>query len=157
MSPRFDGPIVSADHPSLDDDIERFAQRLRAERRYLGPSASANPKPGRALIDGVCNVGDGIRVAALDGTDVIGLARVDPSGQVLIAVDPDRRGAGVGTAMAAELVRRARVAGHTRLVLHSSRRSRAATALGRAMGFTVVEQERGRVDLILHLRRTRSA
>jgi GNAT superfamily N-acetyltransferase len=151
MAVRFAGSVVSADHPSLDDEVERFAARLHAERRYFGPSASANPKPPRSLIEGVRQRGHGISVAALVGNDVIGLARVDARGDVLVAVDAEHRGAGAGTAMCAELVRRARAAGVTRLVLRGSRRSHAVAALGRTMGCSVIDQGRGRVDLILHL------
>lgn len=154
MSEHFQGAVVSADHPSLDDDVAAFAAALRAEPRYFGPRSSANPKPTRSLIDRVCSRGDGVAVAALDEGAVVGLARVDDAGEVLIAVRPDQRGTGVGTALAATLVERARAAGYTRLVLRSSRRSRAATALGRTMGFTVVDVGRGRVELFLDLDRT---
>ena len=150
-SARFEGPVVSADHPSLDDLVDRFAARLRAEPRRFGTVAGANPKPTRSLVERICRRGDGLRVAALDDGDVVGLARVDASGEVWIAVVPEHRGTGIGTAMAVELVRRARAVGYTGLVLRSSRRSRAAVALGRAMGFTVVDRGRGRIDLVLDL------
>ena len=151
MPETFQGHVVSADHPSVDDEVARFAATLRAEPRWFGPSAVANPKPPRSLVDRLCRSGDGLRVAAIEDGEVVGLARVDAAGEVLIAVIPGRRGSGIGTALGAELVRRARLAGCTRLVLRSSRRSRAVGALGRAMGFTTVDVGRGRIDLILDL------
>jgi GNAT superfamily N-acetyltransferase len=70
---------------------------------------------------------------------------------VWVVVGADHRGRGVGTALAAAVVARSRALGYTRLVMRSSRRSRAALAMGASMGFTVVDLGRGRVDLILDL------
>jgi hypothetical protein len=49
------------------------------------------------------------------------------------------------------MVDRARSEGCRRLVLRSSRRSRAAVALARSMGFVVVDVGLGRIELILDL------
>ena len=143
--------IVAADHPSLDGDVARFADALRAETRYFGPAASANPKPFPSLVERLCSRQGGFRIAARRGAELIGMAGVDDHGNVLIAVAEQERGRGVGTVLARAVVERARAHGVTRLVLRSSRRSRAATALGRAMGFAVVDHGRGRIDLILDL------
>jgi GNAT superfamily N-acetyltransferase len=143
--------IVAVDHPSLADDIEHFVAAARAEPRRCGPSAAANPKPSRALLAEVSAPGPGFRVAAvLDGL-VVAIARVDHRGEVWVVVGADHRGRGVGTALAAAVVARSRALGYTRLVMRSSRRSRAALAMGASMGFTVVDLGRGRVDLILDL------
>ncbi len=143
--------IVAADHPSLDGAVARFAGALRAETRYFGPTAAANPKPFPSLVERLSSHHGGFRIAAKLGADVIGMAGVDDHGDVLIAVAESERGRGVGTVLARAVVERARALGFTRLVLRSSRRSRAATALGAAMGFAVVDQGRGRIDLILDL------
>lgn len=148
--------IVAADHPSLDGAVGRFLDELRREPRFSGPSSSANPKPFPSLVDGLSSAGApdptaGFRLAALDGARVVGLARVDPTGQMLVAVAPDRRGDGVGTHLARHVVDRSRAVGFTRLCLRSSRRSRAATSLATAMGFMVIERGPGRVDLVLDL------
>jgi GNAT superfamily N-acetyltransferase len=143
--------VVAADHPSLTAEIERFVMDVRAESRFLGPTAAAAPKPGRTLLARLSEPGPGVRVAGtLDGR-VLGLARVDHRGELWVAVTAEHRGRGVGTAIAAELISRCRTLGYTRLVMRSSRRSRAALALGASMGFTVVDLGRGRVDLILDL------
>ena len=68
-----------------------------------------------------------------------------------MVVARDHRGRGVGRALAAAVVERSRALGYTRLVMRSSRRSRAALTMGASMGFTVVDLGRGRVDLILDL------
>ena len=143
--------IVAADHPSLDGDVARFADALRTETRYFGPAAAANPKPFPSLVERLCSRQSGFRIAAKRGADVVGMAGVDDHGNVLIAVAEHQRGNGVGTVLARAVVERARTLGFTRLVLRSSRRSRAATALGAAMGFAVVDHGRGRIDLILDL------
>lgn len=148
--------IVAADHPSLDGAVGRFLDELRREPRFPGPSSSANPEPFPSLVDGLSSAGTpdptaGFRLAALDGARVVGLARVDPTGQVLVAVAPDRRGDGVGTHLARHVVGRSRAVGFTHLCLRSSRRSRAATTLATAMGFMVIERGLGRVDLVLDL------
>jgi GNAT superfamily N-acetyltransferase len=148
--------IVAADHPSLDGAIDQFLDQLRHEPRFFGPSGSANPKPFPSLIEGLSHSGDGargtcFRLAALDDGRVIGLARVDPGGHVLVAVSLERRGQGVGTVLARSVVERARALGFVRLCLRSSRRSRAATSLATSMGFMVIERGAGRLDLVLDL------
>lgn len=149
--------IVAADHPSLDDALHEFLDALRREPRFFGPTGSANPKPFPSLIDGLstpatADVGDGsFRLAAVDAGRVVGLARVDASGSVLVAVAPGERGRGIGTALARAVVDRARALGFLRLCLRSSRRSRAATTMATAMGFLVIDRGGGRVDLVLDL------
>ncbi len=68
-----------------------------------------------------------------------------------MVVVADARGRGVGLALARAMIDRARADGCRRLVLRSSRRSRAAVALAESMGFVVVDLGRGRIDLILDL------
>jgi GNAT superfamily N-acetyltransferase len=148
--------IVAADHPSLDGAVGHFLDELRSEPRFFGPADSANPKPFPSLIDGLSHVGDDaqgtcFRLAAIDGGRVVGLVRVSSSGQVLVAVSPDRRGQGVGTVLARSVVERARALGFVQLCLRSSRRSRAATSLATSMGFMVIERGAGRIDLVLDL------
>jgi GNAT superfamily N-acetyltransferase len=143
--------IAAADHPSLDTAVAEFAARLRAEPRYFGRLDGSAPKPFPSLIARVCSRESGFRIAALYEGRVIGLARVDDRGEVYVVVAAAARGRGLGLALARAVVERARADGRTRLVLRSSRRSRAALALGVAMGFVAVDLGRGRVDLILDL------
>lgn len=143
--------ITAADHPSLDAGIERFADEIRAEPRYFGRLGGTDPKPFPSLVARVCSRESGFRIAALHKGRVVGLARVDDRGEVFMVVAAAARGRGVGLALARASVDRARADGFDRLVLRSSRRSRAAIALAESMGFVVVDLGRGRVDLILDL------
>ena len=142
--------VVAADHPSLDRDVEQFINELRAEPRFFGPSASANPKPFPSLIASLQGRG-GFRLAAIEGGRVVGLIRVDGGGQVWLAVAADRRSAGVGTRLGTAALERAANLHYGRLVIRTSRRSRAIRCVGEAMGCTVIDRERGRTDLILDL------
>jgi GNAT superfamily N-acetyltransferase len=117
--------LVDATHPSLDGELDRFFDELRAERRYFGPSASGNPKPFRSLTDALRRR-DGFRLAALDSGRVVGLARIDDGGELFIAVVADRRGEGVGTTLGHAAVQRAALLGYRKVVLRSTRRRQVA-------------------------------
>jgi GNAT superfamily N-acetyltransferase len=143
--------IIPADHPSLDAQVAQFAAVVRAEPRYFGRPNNPGPKPFPSLIARVCSRESGFRIAALHEGRVVGLARVDDHGEVYVVVVAASRGRGVGLALARALVDRARADGCTRLVLRSSRRSRAAVALAESMGFVVVDVGRGQIELILDL------
>ncbi|MDJ0771090.1 MAG: GNAT family N-acetyltransferase [Ilumatobacter sp.] len=142
---------LAADHPALTADIERFLVTLRTERRYFGPSASSNPKPFRSLI---ADLGrrDGRRWAAIECGTIIGLARVDETGRLHLAVAPDRRRCGVGTALARHAVEGSEALGP--IVLRSTRRSHAARRLAARLGCDVVDRGRGRTDLVIDLEPT---
>jgi GNAT superfamily N-acetyltransferase len=116
--------IVPVDHPSLGGDIDRFLAELRAEPRYFGPSAKANPKPFPSLIDA-------------DG------------GELYVAVVADRRGDGVGQFLARAALQRAADLHYPVLTARSTRRSRAMLRLCEQFGCTVIELDRGRTELIL--------
>lgn len=146
--------IVAADHPSLDRDVEAFLARLADEPRFFGPTAAANPKPFPSLIRALADR-SGFRLAAVECGRVIGLVRIDGSGRAHLAVAPDRRAAGVGTLLGRAALDRAIQLGYTRIVLRSSRRSRAARRVGQSLGCIVVEQGRGRTDLIVDLHTSR--
>src|SRR5688572_19860649 len=107
--------VVDALHPSLDDELDRFFDELHDEPRYFGPSASENPKPFRSLVEAL-RQRDGITLAAMEGGRVVGIARVDTSGELLIAVTADRRGNGIGTTLGHAAVQRAACVGHRRVV-----------------------------------------
>ena len=143
--------IIAADHPSLDAGVERFADEIRAEPRCFGRPDGTGPKPFPSLVARVCSRESGFRFAALHEGRVVGLARVDDQGEVFIVVVAAYRGRGVGLALARAMVDRARSDGCRRLVLRSSRRSRAAVALARSMGFVVADVGLGRIELILDL------
>ena len=142
--------IVAADHPSVDRDVDHFLDALRSEPRYFGPSARSNPKPFPSLIEAFAER-TGFRLAASIDGRICGLVRVDPSGDVAIAVAADHRGRGVGTVLGQAALARAIELGYRRLVMRSSRRSRAARRVGEALGCTVVDVGRGRTDLIVDL------
>ncbi len=148
--------VIAADHPSLDRDVARFLAGLAREPRYFGPSAAANPKPFPSLIQSLGARG-GFRLAAVECGRVIGLVRVDEHGHAYIAVVPERRGAGIGTALGRAALDRAIALGYTRIVLRTSRRSRAARKIGEALGCIVVEQGSGRTDLIVDLHDSRAS
>lgn len=142
--------IAAADHPTLDGDVERFLQRLQAEERYFGPTARSNPKPSRSLIASLRGRG-GFRMAAVECGHIIGLARLDGAGELFMAVDAEHRGMGVGTELGRAVARRARHLHYTRIVMRSTKRSRAARRVGEELGCVVVDGHRGRTDFILDL------
>lgn len=149
--------FVSADHPSLDGDLDRFLAALRSEQRRFGPSARANPKPFPSLIRHLGRRG-GFRVAAVERGRAVGLARVDEAGVVSIAVAADRRDWGIGAALLRATLKRAIALQYTRLVIHSTRRGSAIHRIGEQLGCTVVDHDRARTDLILDVdERRRSA
>jgi GNAT superfamily N-acetyltransferase len=143
--------VVDALHPSLDDELDRFFDELHDERRYFGPSASDNPKPFRSLVEALRRR-DGITLAALQCGRVVGVARVDAGGELLIAVTVDRRGHGIGTTLGHAAVQRAACLGQRRVVLRTSRRHHAARRVGEHLGGTLVERTRGRTEFILDTR-----
>jgi GNAT superfamily N-acetyltransferase len=156
LSPAPGVQIVAADHPSLDREVAGFLAGLATEPRYFGPSAAANPKPFPSLIQAL-GANEGFRLAAVERGQMIGLVRVDPSGDAYIAVAAERRGAGIGTALGRAALDRAIGLGYTRIVLRASRRSRAARRVGEALGCIVVDRGRGRTDLIVDLHDTRAS
>jgi GNAT superfamily N-acetyltransferase len=142
--------IVAADHPSLVGDIDDFLERLQREQRYFGPSARLNPKPSRSLIEDL-RVRSGFKMAAVECGRIVGLARVDGGGDLKIAVATEHRGRGVGTRLGRAMTERARDLHYRRLVLRSTRRSRAARRIGEELGAVVVEVGRGRTEIIMDL------
>jgi GNAT superfamily N-acetyltransferase len=140
--------IVSADHPSLDVDLERFLTELRTEPRHFGPSARTNPKPYPSLVASLRGRG-GFRIVTVERGRVIGLVRADGEGSVWIAVAADRRGWGIGAALGRAAIHRAIGLRYRRLVINSTRRSWAIRRIGERSGCVVVEHEHGRTELIL--------
>jgi GNAT superfamily N-acetyltransferase len=145
---RSDVQIVAADHPSLDGDVERFLGGLRSERRYFGPTGRANPKPFPSLISTLSGRG-GFRLAAVECGRIVGLVRVDGAGELSIAVGAEHRRAGIGSALCRAASERAAALGHGRLLVRSTRRSRAVRELATGLGAVVVERDRGRTELLL--------
>ena len=143
--------IVAADHPSLDHDVDRFLDDLRAEPRFFGPSARNNPKPFPSLISALAERG-GFRLALVDNGAIIGLVRVDRAGSVWIAIAASHRGRGLGTQIGRAALERGIALNYQRLVIRSTKRSKAVRRLGEQLGCVVVESGRGRTDLILDLR-----
>lgn len=142
--------IVAADHPSLDGEIDAFLGALQREQRYFGPTARRNPKPASSLIDALRSRG-GFKMAAVADGRIVGLARVDGGGDLKIAIGAEHRGAGVGTRLGQAMAERARDLHYRRLVLRSTKRSRAARRVGEELGAVVVEHGRGRMEFILDL------
>jgi GNAT superfamily N-acetyltransferase len=144
--------IVALDHPSLDGLVATFMAELRSEARRFGPRSMRSPKPFPSLIDKL-ERGAPVRLAAVHDGRVIGVATVSDVGEIAVAVVGDRRRCGVGRSLIAAAIDRARMSGHGRLVLYSSRRSAAMTSLASQLGWIVVDQGRGRLDLIIDLTR----
>lgn len=122
MPVRSDPVVVPAEHPSLDNAVALFLADLRSERRFMGPSAAANPMPGRDLVDALARPDGGFRLASVEDGRVVALARVDQRGDLRVAVAADRRGVGIGTHLTQHVVDRARARGEARLCLRSSDR-----------------------------------
>jgi len=138
--------VVAADHPSLIEARERFAATLRAEQRFFG-RASAEPKPFPSLIAKLL-ADDGLRLAAAVDGEIVGLACLRADGEAAVAVVEEWRGRGVATELVRAVIVRGRQLGHGRIFLRSSHRSRAVAAMGDALGATVVDLGRGRIELI---------
>jgi GNAT superfamily N-acetyltransferase len=138
--------VVAADHPSLIEARERFAATLRAEQRFFG-RASAEPKPFPSLIAKLL-ADDGLRLAAAVDGEIIGLACLRADGEAAVAVIEQWRNRGVATELVRTVIVRGRQLGHGRIFLRSSHRSRAVAAMGDALGATVVDLGRGRIELI---------
>lgn len=150
--------IISVDHPAYGSDVDRFLDDLRGEPRFFGPTAKSNPKPFPSLIEALRGRG-GFRIAAIDGgridggridgRRIVGMARVDGAGELFIAVVADRRGGGIGSALGRAALERAAALHYRRLVMRSSRRSRAARGVAEQLGCRVVDHVHGRTELIL--------
>ena len=137
--------IVALDHPSIQHAVDRFATELKQEKRYFGPSATPAPFP--SLIRELTQPG-GLRLGTMVDGRLVAMARVADSGETALAVVDDWRNRGVGRSLLTFTARRAGELGHGRIVLHSSRRSRALASLGSTIGATTVDHGRGRIDLI---------
>jgi GNAT superfamily N-acetyltransferase len=140
--------IISADHPSYSGEITRFIDTLRSEPRYFGPSAKANPKPFPSLIEALRGR-DGFRIASVEQGRIVGLARVDRAGELFLAVVADRRGDGIGAALGRACLERAAGLHYHRIVMRSSKRSRAARRVAEQLGCSVIDHVHGRTDLVL--------
>jgi GNAT superfamily N-acetyltransferase len=139
--------LVAADHPCLDGATQRFAEELRAERRYFGLGARDVSKPFPSVIAEVTRR-DGFRMALVADRRVVALARIDHLGRAMMAVAADRRRSGLGTQLMQALVERAHASGFDRIVMPASFRSASLVELGETLGASVVDLGRGRIDLI---------
>jgi RimJ/RimL family protein N-acetyltransferase len=142
--------IVAADHPALAGDIEAFLDRVQREHRFFGPTARSNPKPFPSLMASLRERG-GFRMAAVECGRIVGLARVDGSGELFLAIGEEHRGRGIGTALGRAMAGRASDLHFGRLVLRTTRRSQAARRIGEQLGAVVIHRGRGRTELVLDL------
>jgi GNAT superfamily N-acetyltransferase len=140
--------IVHVDHPSFGNDIDRFLCELRNEPRFFGPTASTNPKPFPSLIEALRGRG-GFRVAAVESGRIVGLARIDGSGELFIAVVGDRRRSGIGQRLAAAAFERAAELHYATVSIRSTRRSEAMHRLCQRFGSAAIDLGRGHVELIV--------
>jgi GNAT superfamily N-acetyltransferase len=138
--------IVAADHPSLIEVRERFVGTLRAEQRFFG-RAGADPKPFPSLIARLL-ADDGLRLAATVDGEIVGLACLCPDGEAAVAVVEEWRGRGVASALVRAVTVRGLQLGYGRIFMRSSRRSGAVVTMGEALGASVVDLGRGRIELI---------
>jgi GNAT superfamily N-acetyltransferase len=142
--------LVAVDHPSLDGQVEAFLAELRGETRRFGPHAMHSPKPFPSLLRKL-DTRSATRLAAIETGRIVGMVAVAPAGDVAVAVVADRRDNGIGRALIAAAMDRARASGHGRLRLATSQRSAAMTALAASHGWIAVDLGRGKVDLIIDL------
>lgn len=141
--------IAAADHPSLDDTVDDLLLELRAEPRYFGPAADPDADTSLpALVDDLGRPG-AIRLVALACDRVVGIARVDEGGDVVLAVGRGHRNRGIGTALLAATIHRAEQVGFTRLVLSAAHRSPAVCRAADRVGAIAVDHGDGRLDLIV--------
>jgi hypothetical protein len=140
--------IAAADHPSLARDVERFLDELRAEPRFFGPRAAANPKPFPSLIEALSGR-DRFRYAAVECGRIVGLARIDDHGELFVAVVAERRAGGIGIELCRAALRRAAELDLGTVVLRSTRGSAAVQRLTSRLGCVVIDHGHGRMDLIL--------
>lgn len=142
--------FVAADHPSLDADVDAFLDRLQLEQRWFGPSARSRPGPFHSSTESL-RAGGGFRLAAIECGRIVGLARVDGAGELFLAVGAEHRERGIGTALGHAMVTRARELHYPRLVLRTTRRSRAARCIAGRLGAAAHGLGRGRVEFVLEL------
>lgn len=153
--PTTSSPIVIAapDHPALGPALARFAEELRAETRYFGRRGRASRKPTPSFVRRLVAPAPGVRLAAVVDGRVVGVARVDATGpdgpELRIAVVAEWRSRGVARTLTARILERAGALEYQRLVLRSSRRSAALRALAASLGCELVDQGRGRIDVLL--------
>lgn len=147
--------LVAADHPSLDGATQRFAEELRAERRYFGQGSRDVSKPFPSVISEVSRL-EGLRMALVEGDRVVALARIDGQGTATMAVAADRRRSGLGTQLMQAIVEHAHRSGFDRIVMPASFRSASLVEIGTTLGASVVDLGRGRIDLIFEARAARA-
>jgi len=138
--------IITIDHPSLDRAAHQFADVLRQEQRFFGPTS--DPKPNPALINRLVSTGAPRLGAVVDGT-VVGMCRVQHDGLTTIVVVRPWRRRGIGRILLTAATQRSAAAGLDTMVVQTSRRGRGIAALGRSIGAAVVDQGCGRIDLIV--------
>jgi GNAT superfamily N-acetyltransferase len=143
--------VAAPAHPSLDGAIVRFCDALRAETRWSAQRSSSrtsSPSLARRLAAGT----PGLRLAAVHDGEIVGVARIDSMAtcgpELLIAVAAAWRGRGIARSLGQDIVARAHAAGVERIVLHTDRRHGELRDLGAALGFQVVDLDRGRIDLL---------
>ena len=143
--------VVAIDHPSLVHLVVPFASRLHDEPRRFGRAGVCNPKPFPSLIRRVTDR-ERRRFGVMSIGELVGMASLSVHGEVAMAVAAAHRGQGIGALLLEQMVVEAERAGHERLVMESSRRSRPIALLGQRYGWSVHELARGRVELTLQLR-----
>jgi GNAT superfamily N-acetyltransferase len=140
--------VAAPAHPSLDGAIHRFCDELGAEGGDLG-----SRRDGMAsLVRRLTAPGPDLKLAAIVGGAVVGVARIDgscPDGpELVIAVAARWRGRGIGSALAQAVVGRAHAAGVPRVVVRTTRHGAEFRAVGAELGYQVFELGGGRADLV---------
>jgi RimJ/RimL family protein N-acetyltransferase len=149
-------PIAPADRDALADGFERLSARSR-RLRFLGPKKTLSPRELTYLteVDHVTHEA----VVAVDEADgrMVGVARyavwpgADDTADIAVTVVDDWHGRGLGSALAADVVRCARANGIERLTGSTLWENAAAAALMRRLGFRAVGSGDGAVDFRLDL------
>jgi ribosomal protein S18 acetylase RimI-like enzyme len=131
---------VPADYPAVAEltaAVYLADGLVSADSPYLAELRDAERRAGQAEL--VVAVRDGRVIGsvtfALPGSELAELAGPGEAELRMLAVDPPARGTGVGRALVAECLRRARAAGVRTLRLSTGRRMRVAHRLYQGLGF----------------------
>jgi RimJ/RimL family protein N-acetyltransferase len=149
-------PIEPADRDALADGFARLSARSRY-LRFLGPKPTLSPRELTYLTE-VDHVGHEAIVAFDEAGDrMVGVARYavwqgsDDTADVAVTVADDWHGRGLGTALVADVLQRARANGIKRLTGSTMWDNAAAAALLRRLGFRAVGSGDGAIDFRLDL------
>lgn len=148
--------VVAINHPSLVCLVQPFVEELRRESRRFGGADATNPKPFPSLVRSVVDPSRH-RFGVMTAEGLVGMASLSAGGEISMAIAQPHRGAGHGTLLLASVIAVAERAEFASVTMTANQRSRPIERLGQRLGWTVVNAERGTVELVLDLPRRRVA